>query len=60
MVYTVCDRCGKQIKGVMLIKLHADYGEPLRGICADLCDGCAKDLRRWLDEKARAKDQATG
>lgn len=57
MVYTVCDRCGKQIKGVMLIKLQAGYGEPLRGIYADLCDACAKDLRRWMDEKPRAENQ---
>ena len=58
MVYTVCDRCGKQIKGVMLIKLRAGFGEPFKGICADLCDNCTKDLRGWLNEKAGAKDQA--
>ena len=57
MTITTCDRCGKQIKGVMLVKLQAGYGEPLRGIYADLCDACAKDLRRWMDEKAGTKDQ---
>ena len=57
MTITKCDRCGAQINGVMLIKLRAGYGEPLRGINMDLCDNCMKDLRRWIHETG-AEDQA--
>lgn len=57
MTITQCDRCGKQIQGVMLVRLHAGYGEPLKGIRMDLCDDCAKDLRRWANEQAGTKDQ---
>ena len=57
MTITKCDRCGQQIGGVMLVKLYAGYGEPLRGLSMDLCDSCMKDLRRWANERTRTKDQ---
>ena len=57
MTITKCDRCGQQINGVMLIRLHAGYGEPIRGLSMDLCDACMKDLRRWADERTGTKDQ---
>ena len=57
MTITKCDRCGQQINGVMLIRLHAGYGEPFRGLSMDLCDACMKDLRRWADERTGTKDQ---
>ena len=57
MTITKCDRCGHQIEGFMLIKLHAGYGDHLSGLHMDLCDACMKDLRRWANERTRAKDQ---
>lgn len=57
MTITKCDRCGAQINGVLLVKLRAGYGDPLKGLCMDLCDRCTKDLWRWAHERTGEKDQ---
>jgi hypothetical protein len=49
----VCDKCGKEADATLnhdisCIEL-ARHGVRL-DICADLCEGCLDDLKRWMKE----------
>lgn len=69
---TVCDRCGKEIKGFSRIKIWKVRKKTL-GLCftfgpgdhdyldekLELCTNCYHDFEKWLMEKGRTSHAST-
>lgn len=51
---TFCDRCGEDITDrVHTIDGALDHpNEPQDNFSLELCDGCCREVKRWLTEKA--------
>lgn len=58
MTITTCDRCGKKIQGLDIMRIETSQGgHSSLGKSADLCPKCMNALWRWMDEKAGTEDQ---